>query len=160
MYIRPSQPKTPKLHNSPVFSAGAHDYKSLYLATIGHETAQHSSSSMHPAFRLLTSSTASARATRLLAIPSYWLTSFVSRGWEHFHCSLGWSNNEHCVSTALMSFPAQLQICRCWLPSCHPVLHLACYPFFLTASESRLQFYCPKCSCPGRVTLMHCTLLK
>ena len=29
---------------------------------------------------------------------------------------------------------------------------MACYPFefFLTASESRLQFYCPKCTCPGR----------
>ena len=46
------------------------------------------------------------------------------------------------------------------LPSCHSVFCLACYPFFLTASESRLQFYCPKCTCPGRVMLMHCTLLK
>ena len=42
MYISPSQPETPRLRNSPVFSAGAHDNKMLYLATIGHETAQHS----------------------------------------------------------------------------------------------------------------------
>ena len=67
-----------------------------------------------------------------------------------------------CVSIARMGFPAQLQRCRCRLPSCHPALHLACYPFFLIASDSRLQFYCPKCTYPGRViiTLMHCTLLK
>ena len=90
MYIRPSQPETPKLRNNPVFSAGAHDNKSLYLATISHESAQHSTSSLHAAFRLLlTSPIASARAARLLAIPPYWLTSFVPRGREHFHCSLG-----------------------------------------------------------------------
>ena len=46
MYIRPSQPETPRLHNSLVFSAGPHDNKTLYLATIGHKTAQHSISSM------------------------------------------------------------------------------------------------------------------
>ena len=85
MYIRPSQPETPRLRNSPVFSAGAHDNKTLYLATIGHETAQHYTSSLHPVFRLLlTSPIASARATRLLAIPPYWLTSFAPRGREHF----------------------------------------------------------------------------
>ena len=90
MYIRPSQPETPRLRNSPVFSAGSHDNKTLYLATIGHKTAQYSTSSLHAAFRLLlTSPIASARATRLLGIPPYWLTSFVPRGREHFHCSLG-----------------------------------------------------------------------
>ena len=90
MYIRPSQPETPRLRNSPVFSAGAHDNKTLYLATIGHETAQHFTSSRHPAFRLLsTSPIAPARATRLLATPPYWLTSFAQRGWEHFHCPSG-----------------------------------------------------------------------
>ena len=89
MYICPSQPETPRLHNSPVFSAGAHNNKMLYLATIGHETAQHSTSSMQPAFRLLlTSPIASARATCLLAIPPYWLMSFALCGREHFHCSL------------------------------------------------------------------------
>ena len=68
MYIRPSQPETPRLRNSPVFSAGAHDNKTLYLATIGYETAQHSTSSMHAVFKLwLTSPIASVRATRLLA---------------------------------------------------------------------------------------------
>ena len=78
MYIRPGQPETPRLCNSPVFSAGAHDNKMLYLAAIGHETAQHSTSSLHAAFRLLlTSPVASARATRLLAFPPYWLTSFA-----------------------------------------------------------------------------------
>ena len=30
-----------------------------------------------------------ARATRLLVILPYWLTSFAPRGQEHFHCSLG-----------------------------------------------------------------------
>ena len=81
MYIHPSQPETPRLCNSPVFFAGAHDNKKLYLATIGHETAQHSTSSLHPAFRLLLMSPiAPARATRLLAIPPYWLTSFAPRG--------------------------------------------------------------------------------
>ena len=90
MYIRPSQPKTPRLHNSPVFSAGAHDKKTLYLATIGHESAQYSTSSLHTAFRLvLTSLIAPVRATHLLVIPPYWLTSFALRGQEHFHCSLG-----------------------------------------------------------------------
>ena len=44
MYIRPSQPETPRLHNG---------NKTLYLATIGHETDQHSTSSLHAAFRLL-----------------------------------------------------------------------------------------------------------
>ena len=52
MYIRSSQPETPRLHDSLVFSAGAHDNKTLYLANIGHETAQHSTSSLHTAFRL------------------------------------------------------------------------------------------------------------
>ena len=90
MYIRPSQPETPRLHNSPVFSTGAHDNNTLYLATIGHETAQHSTSSLHAAFRLLlTSPIAPVRATCLLDIPPYWLTSFAPCGWEHFHCSLG-----------------------------------------------------------------------
>ena len=79
MYIRPSQPETTRLHNSPVFSAGAH------LATIGHKSAQHSTSSLHAAFRvLLMSLMAPVRATRLLAIPPYWLTSFAPRGREHF----------------------------------------------------------------------------
>ena len=41
VYICPSQPETPRLHNSPVFSAGAHDNKTLYLATVSHKTAQH-----------------------------------------------------------------------------------------------------------------------
>ena len=51
--------------------------------------------------------------------------------------------------------------CRCQWVCSHPVLCLACYPFFLTASESKLQFYyCPECTCPGRVTRMHCTSLK
>ena len=69
MYIRPSQPETPRLRNSPVFSAGAHDNKTLYLATIGYETAQHFTSLLHAAFRLLvTSPIASARATRLFGI--------------------------------------------------------------------------------------------
>ena len=87
MYIHPSQPETPRLRNSPVFSAGAHDNKMLYL---GHETAQHSTSLLHAAFRLrLTSLVAPARAIRLLAIPPYWLTSFAPRGRKHFHCSLG-----------------------------------------------------------------------
>ena len=90
MYIRPSQHETPRLRNSPVFSAGAHDNKTLYLATIGHETAQHSTSSLHPSFRLLLMSPiASVRATCLLEILPYWLTSFAPRGREHFHCSLG-----------------------------------------------------------------------
>ena len=90
MYIHPSQPEIPRLCNSPVFSAGAHDNKMLYLTTIGHESAQHSTSSLHTAFKyLLTSLIASARATCLLAIPPYWPTSFAPRGWEHFHCSLG-----------------------------------------------------------------------
>ena len=90
MYIRPSQPETPRLRNSPVFSAGAHDNKTLYLATIGHETAQHSTSSLHAAFRLLlTSLIAPARATRLLAIPPYWLTSFAPVAGNTSHCSLG-----------------------------------------------------------------------
>ena len=53
-------------------------------------------------------------------------------------------HNMHCVSSAGTGFPTQLQICRCRLPSYHPVLRLVCYPFFLTASESRLQFYCSK----------------
>ena len=155
MYIRPSQPETPRHLDC------AHNNKTLYLPTIGHETAQHSTSSLHAAFRfLLTSPIAPARATRLLAVPPCWLTSFAPRGWEYFHCSLGWSESEHCASTARTGFPAQLQICRCQWVCCHPVLRLACYLFFLTASESRLQFYCLKCTCPGRVTLMHCTLLK
>ena len=90
MYIHPSQPETPRLRYSPVFSTGAHDNKTLYLATIRHETAQHSTSSLHAAFRLLlTSLIAPARATRLLAIPPYCLTSFALHGQEHFHCSLG-----------------------------------------------------------------------
>ena len=91
MYICISVPvETPRLCNSPVFSAGAHDNKTLYLATIDHETVQHSTSLLHPTFRLLlTLPIASARATRLLAIPPYWLTSFARRGREHFHCSLG-----------------------------------------------------------------------
>ena len=76
MYICPSQPEMPRLRNSPVFSAGAHDNKTLYLAIIGHETAQHSTS------LLLTSPIASARATCLLAILPYWLTSFAPRGQE------------------------------------------------------------------------------
>ena len=72
MYIRPSQPETPRLCNNLVFSAGAHDNKMLYLATIGHETAQRSTSPLHSAFRLLlTSPIASARSTRLLACPPY-----------------------------------------------------------------------------------------
>ena len=81
IYIyRPSQPETPRLHNSLVFSAGAHDNKMLYLATIGHETAQHSTSSLHAAFKLLlTLPIAPARAIRLLAIPPYWLMSFIPR---------------------------------------------------------------------------------
>ena len=37
MYICSSQPKTPRLCNSPVFSAGTHDNKLLYLATIDKE---------------------------------------------------------------------------------------------------------------------------
>ena len=86
--IRPSQPETPKLRSSPVFSSGAHDNLTLYLATIGHETAQHSTSSLHPAFRLLlTSPIASARATRMLAslvpgppLPAILLAEVV--GWE------------------------------------------------------------------------------
>ena len=90
MYIRLSQPETPRLRNSLVFSAGAHDNKTLYLTTISHETAQHSTLTLHAAFRLLlTLSIASARATRLLVILPYWLTSFAPRGQEHFHCSLG-----------------------------------------------------------------------
>ena len=155
MYIRPSQPETPRLHNSPMFSAGAHDNITLYLAAISHKTAQHSTSSLHAAFRLLlTSLIAPGRATRLLAILPYWLMSFAPRSWNTFTVPSGRAHNTHCVT----GFPAQLQICRCRLPSCHPVLRLACYPFILTASESRLQFYCLKCTCPGRVTLMHCTL--
>ena len=72
MYIRPSQPATPRLCNSPVFSARAHDNKTLYLATISHKMAQHSTSSLRAAFRLLlTSSIAPARATRLLASTPY-----------------------------------------------------------------------------------------
>ena len=39
MYIHPSQRETPRLHNSPMFSAGTHNNKTLYLATIGHESA-------------------------------------------------------------------------------------------------------------------------
>ena len=90
MYIRPSQPETPRLCNCPVFSAGAHDNNTLYLATICLEAAQHSMSLLHAAFRLLlTLPIASASATRLLAIPPYWLTSFAPHGQEHFHCSLG-----------------------------------------------------------------------
>ena len=86
MYIRPSQPETPRLCNNQVFSAGAHDNKTLYLATISHETAQHSTSSLHAVFRLLlTLPIAPARATRLLSIPPYWLTSFAPRGHEHLH---------------------------------------------------------------------------
>ena len=69
MYICPSQPETPRLCNSPMFSAGAHDNKMLYLTTMDHESAQHSTSSLHVAFKLLlTSLIASSRATRLLAI--------------------------------------------------------------------------------------------
>ena len=56
MYICPSQPETPRLHNSPMFSAGAYNNKKLYLATIGHESAQHSTSSLHAVFRLLLAS--------------------------------------------------------------------------------------------------------
>ena len=52
----------------------------------------------------------------------------------------GEAHNTHCASSAGTGFPAQLHICRCRLPSCHPVLRLACYPFFLTASESRLMY--------------------
>ena len=90
MYIHPSQPETPRLRNSPVFSAGAHDNKMLYLTTMGHESAQHSTSLLHTAFKLLlTLLIASARATRLLAILPYWLMSFAPRDREHFHCSLG-----------------------------------------------------------------------
>ena len=85
MCIRPSQPDTPRLHNSPEFSAGAHDNKTLYLATISHESAQYSTSLLHAAFRLLlTSPIAPARATRLLAILPYWLMSFAPRGQEQF----------------------------------------------------------------------------
>ena len=52
-------------------------------------TAQHSTSLLHAAFRLLlTSPIAPAQATCLLVIPSYWLT-FALCGQEHFHCSLG-----------------------------------------------------------------------
>ena len=66
MYIRPSQPETPRLRKSPVFSTGAHDNKTLYLATVSHKTAQHSTSSLHAVFRLLlTLPIAPARATRL-----------------------------------------------------------------------------------------------
>ena len=90
MYIRPSQLEIPRLRNSPVFSAGAHDNKTFCLATIGHETAQHSTLLLRATFRLLLMPPiASARATRLLAIPPYWLTSFALHGREHFHCSLG-----------------------------------------------------------------------
>ena len=93
IYVYPSQStETPRLHNSPVFSAGGHDNKSLYLATVSHKTAQHSTLSLHTAFRLLlTSPIAPARVTRLLASPPYWLTSFAPRGREHFHCSFRWS---------------------------------------------------------------------
>ena len=63
MYIRPSQPETPKLCNSPVFTAVAHN-KTLYLASISHKTAQHSTLLLHAAFiLLLTSPIAPARAT-------------------------------------------------------------------------------------------------
>ena len=99
MYIRPSQPETPRLHDSPVFSAGAHDNKTLYLANIGHKTAQHSTSLLHVAVRLLlTSPIAPPRATRLLVIPPYWLTSFAPKGQEHFTVPLGEAHNAHCVS--------------------------------------------------------------
>ena len=84
MYIRPSQPETPRLCNSPMFSAGAHDNKTLYLATVSHKTAQHSTSSLLAGFRLLLASPiAPARATRLLAILPYWLTSFAPHDREH-----------------------------------------------------------------------------
>ena len=74
MYIHPSQPETHRLHNNPAFSADAHNNKTLYLATIGHETAQHSTSSLYAGFRLLlTLLIAPVRATRLLAIRPYWL---------------------------------------------------------------------------------------
>ena len=90
MYIRPSQPETSRLCNSPMFSAGAHDNKMLYLATISHETAQHSTLLLHAAFKLLlTSPIAPAKATRLLVTLPYWLTSFAPCGREHFYCSLG-----------------------------------------------------------------------
>ena len=94
---------------------------------------------------------ASARATRLLAISPYWLTSFAPRGQELSLFTRVKRKMRTVFSTAWSGFRTQLQICRCRLPSCHPALRLACYPFFLTASESRLQFYCPKCTCPGRV---------
>ena len=88
--VSPVNPReTPRLHNSPVFSAAALDNKTLYLATIGHESAQHSTSLLHAAFRLLSASLiAPARATHLLAILPYRLKSFAPRGWEHFHCPL------------------------------------------------------------------------
>ena len=160
MYIRPSQPETPRLHNSPMFSTGAHDNKTLYLA-VDYETAQHSTSSLHPAFRLLlTSPIASARATRLLAIPLYWLTSFAPRGRNTFTVHSG----EAITSTVLAQHErASLRSSKyvgvnC--PAAIQLLRLVCYPFFLSASESRLQFYCPKCTCSGQVMLMDCTLLK
>ena len=173
MYIRPSQPETPRLRNSPVLSAGVHDNKTLYLATIGHETAQHFTSSLHAAFRLLlTSPIAPARATRLLAIPPYWLTSFPA--WPGTLSLFPRVNdNAHCVSTHQRSRSFLLDLCthgRASLRSSKYVgvdgsaaiqcFRLGCYPFFLTASESSLQFYyCPKCTCPGQVMLMHCTLI-
>ena len=71
VYIRPSQPETPRLCNTPVFSAGTHDNKKLYLATIGRETAAYSTSLLHTVFRLLlTLPVAPARATRILVIHS------------------------------------------------------------------------------------------
>ena len=74
----------------PVFSAGAHNNKTLYLATIGHKTAQHSTSLLHATFRLLlTLPFAPARVIRLLVLPPYWLMSFAPCGREHFHCPLG-----------------------------------------------------------------------
>ena len=77
-FIRTSGPRC-QSRSSSIY---AHNNKMLYLATIGHETAQHSTSLLHAAFRLLlTSPIAPARVTRLLAISPY-VSGFEKR--DHF----------------------------------------------------------------------------
>ena len=148
VYVCISVPVNPRHLDCAIarLSAGAYDNKTLYLATIGHETAQHSTSLLHTAFRLLLTPPNYCSNEGYTPLGNFAILADVTCSPWPGALSLAFTVHlgEAITRTVLAQhgrtgFPAQLQICRCRLPSCHPVLHLACYPFFLTASESRLH---------------------
>ena len=90
MYIHPTQPKTPRLHNYPQSVDASHDNWDVHFTITGHESTRHITSSLYAAFSSsFPLPCTQSRAKWPLTCPPFWLPSFMLHGPDPCPGSLG-----------------------------------------------------------------------